>query len=119
MLYIGYIEKTNKNWSHWLHPRFLEDEMQTERQIEKRLKMEIERLGGRAYKFVSPGMSGVPDRFIALPGGKAFFVELKCPGEKPRPLQQKRAKELRNLGFEVYCLDSIEAVQTFVKAVRT
>ena len=33
--------------------------------------------GGRCYKWVSPGNSGVPDRIVFLPGGKVIFVELK------------------------------------------
>ena len=35
-----------------------------------------------AYKFVSPGNAGVPDRVVILQGGKSGFVELKRPGEK-------------------------------------
>ena len=37
-----------------------------------------------------------------------FFAEVKRPGGKPRPLQMKRHSELRNLGFEVYVIDSKE-----------
>ena len=45
--------------------------------IEEKLVKGIKELGGLAYKFVSPGNIGVPDRMIILPGGKVFFVELK------------------------------------------
>ncbi|MDF2804343.1 MAG: phage-like protein [Anaerocolumna sp.] len=69
-----------------------------ESRIEKRLKNEIEKIGGKALKFVSPGVSGVPDRIVLLPHGKLIFVELKAPGEKLRALQKYRAKELKNLG---------------------
>ena len=37
-------------------------------------------------------------------GGKASFIEVKRPGERPRPLQEYRIKELRALGFEVEIL---------------
>jgi hypothetical protein len=82
--------------------------------IEKRLKKEIEKIGGKALKFVSPGMSGVPDRIVLLPQGKIVFVELKAPGKKRRKLQEYRAKKLQTLGFRVECIDSIEGVQEFI-----
>ncbi|ABO49731.1 conserved hypothetical protein [Desulforamulus reducens MI-1] len=85
-----------------------------EAQIERKFKREVERRGGKAWKFTSPGMSGVPDRIVLLPGGRSIFVELKAPGEEPRPLQVKRAKELTELGFEVYCIDSFAAINKFV-----
>ena len=39
-----------------------------EKDIEKYLRDEIKKVGGIAYKFVSPGNSGVPDRLVLLPG---------------------------------------------------
>ena len=89
-----------------------------ESSIEKRLKKEIELIGGKALKFVSPGVSGVPDRIVLLPHGRIIFIELKAPGEELRPLQEFRAKELRALGFEAKCIDSIEGVIEFVNEVR-
>jgi hypothetical protein len=84
-----------------------------ESRIEKRLKKEIEKIGGKALKFVSPGMSGVPDR-IVLYKGLAIFVELKAPGKDLRRIQEFRAKELRTLGFRVEMIDTIEKVDRFV-----
>lgn len=89
----------------------------SESSIEKKLKREIDRLGGKALKFTSPGMAGVPDRIVLLPGGQVFFVELKAPGQKMRPLQLKRQRELEALGFTVKCLDQIEAVDEFIREV--
>ncbi|KKB91496.1 MULTISPECIES: VRR-NUC domain-containing protein [Bacillus] len=85
-----------------------------ESQLERLLKREVERYGGKAMKFVSPGLSGVPDRLVLLPGGRVVFAEMKAPGEKPRPLQLKRKKDLEALGFEVQVLDSTESVKAFV-----
>ena len=45
------------------------------------------------------------DRLALLPGGRMAFVEVKAPGEKPRPLQLARHRQLRQLGFKVYVLD--------------
>lgn len=89
-----------------------------ESKIEKRLKKEIELIGGKALKFVSPGVSGVPDRIVLLPHGKIVFVELKAPGKKLRAMQEYRAKELRKLGFRVECIDSIDKINWFVSEVR-
>ncbi|EPY2286873.1 VRR-NUC domain-containing protein [Clostridium sporogenes] len=89
-----------------------------ESRIEKRLKKEIEKLGGKALKFVSPGVSGVPDRIVLLPQGRIVFVELKAPDKKPRPIQKYRIKELRNLGFRVEIIDSIEGINNFVEEIR-
>lgn len=88
-----------------------------ENTIERRFKKEVEKLGGRALKFVSPGTSGMPDRIILLPGGKVIFAELKAPGKDLRPLQEKRADELRNLGFSVYKIASIQEIRNFITEV--
>ena len=45
------------------------------------------------------GTSGWPDRIVLLPDGKFGFVEVKAPGEEPRPLQLHRHKQLRQLGY--------------------
>ena len=78
----------------------------TEKELEQMLVREVKRRGGRAYKFISPGLNGVPDRLVLLPGGKIGFVEVKAPGKKMRPNQIKRKSELEGLGFLVYCLDN-------------
>ena len=88
-----------------------------ERRLENRLKLEVKKRGGKALKLTSPGMAGVPDRLVLFPGGRVVFVELKAPGEVMRPLQQKRATELRAMGFPVYCLDSVAAVRDFITEV--
>lgn len=78
--------------------------------IERRLKREVSRRGGIAFKFVSPGMAGVPDRLILLPDGHMAFVELKAPGEVPRPQQLKRKEQIESLGFRVYVIDGTERI---------
>lgn len=90
----------------------------TEKYIEKRLREEVEKLGGKAFKFSSPGNSGVPDR-IVLYRGRCFFVELKRPGESLRPLQKAMVKQFKKLGFRVYVIDSIEKVREFIDEVYT
>jgi hypothetical protein len=41
-------------------------------------------------------------------------VELKAPGEQLRPLQLKRKKQLEKLGFKVYVIDTIQALDVFL-----
>ena len=81
-----------------------------ERIIERRLRTETQKRKGLALKFVSPGIDGVPDRIVLLPGGRMAFVELKAPGKKPRPLQVRRKEQLEALGFLVYCVDGVEQI---------
>ena len=78
--------------------------------VEKYLTTEAKKRGGMSVKFVSPGLDGVPDRLVLLPGGKLAFVELKAPGKKMRPLQINRARHLTALGFRVYCADRKEMI---------
>ena len=81
-----------------------------EKQIEQKLVRAVRAAGGIAPKFVSPGLDGVPDRLILLPGGHLAFAELKAPGEKPRPLQAARIRRLRALGFRVYVIDDTDMI---------
>ncbi len=89
----------------------------SEKHLEQILTKEVKKLGGLALKFVSPGVAGVPDRIVLLPNGKIVFVELKAPGKKMRPLQIKRKEQLESLGFLVYCIDSLNGIEDFVRDV--
>lgn len=86
--------------------------------IERRLVQEVERMGGRALKWVSPGNRGVPDRIVVLPGGRVVFVELKRPGGRLAPLQRRWAKVLTGMGHKVYKIESIEEVLKFIDEVK-
>ena len=88
-----------------------------EKDIETKLRNRVKVLGGRAYKFVSPGNSGVPDRLVVLPGGKIGFAELKRPGKKPRKLQERQMAFLQKLGFIVKTVDSEEGIEIFIQEV--
>ncbi|MEN3259069.1 VRR-NUC domain-containing protein [Sodalis endosymbiont of Spalangia cameroni] len=77
-----------------------------EKAIEQQLIRAVKAAGGIAYKFVSPGRLGVPDRLVVLPGGRVLFVECKAPGQKARSSQRREHDRLRALGCEVMILDS-------------
>lgn len=78
-----------------------------ERHVEEHLGKIVKDHGGQYYKWVSPGNSGVPDRIVLL-AGQVWFVELKKPGEKPRPLQRRTLFKLNSAGYNTAVVDSIE-----------
>lgn len=88
-----------------------------EKEIEHHLVMETRRAGGMALKFVSPSFSGMPDRLVLLGDGKMGFVEVKAPGQKPRPLQLRRHAMLRRLGYQIFVLDAMEDIPAVLKAI--
>ena len=90
----------------------------SEKDIEKYLVQEVKKIGGKAYKWTSPGNNGVPDRIVFLPSGVIKFVELKAPGKKPTELQIKKHKELEALGHNVIIIDHKENVNDFIDRWR-
>lgn len=86
-----------------------------EKDIEAYLRKRVAEIGGKAFKFVSPGNNGVPDRLVCLPGGKILFAELKAPGKKPTALQEKQMSDLEKLGFECWIVDSKEKSDYFIR----
>lgn len=89
-----------------------------EKNIERKLTEAVKKMGGLALKFVSPGLDGVPDRIVLFPMRRVAFVELKSPGKKMRPLQERRKRKLESLGFSVYCIDEAEQIGGVVDEIR-
>lgn len=89
-----------------------------ETEVEARLVRGIKRMGGAAFKFVSPGCAGVPDRLVVLPGGRVIFVELKADGGRLSPLQAARILHLRELGAQVCVLRGASEVDGFLAQCR-
>ena len=90
-----------------------------EKVIEQKLVAEVKKAGGICPKWVAPGFDGVPDRIAMFPGGKIAFVEVKAPGEKPRPLRRARHDLLQKLCFRVYVLNEIEKIGGMIDEIRT
>lgn len=90
-----------------------------EKEIENTLRTKVKERGGICFKFVSPGINGVPDRMVLLKNGKFAFVELKAPGGKLRPLQEKRKKQLETLGFLVFKIDSKEQIEEVLNEIQS
>jgi len=88
-----------------------------EKEIESYLVKAVKKKGGFCFKFVSPGISGVPDRIGLFPLGKVVFFELKAPGKQLRPLQEKRKRQLESLGFLVFKIDSKLQVDEIITTI--
>ena len=85
--------------------------------VEGYLRRQATNRGWLCYKFTSPGTSGVPDR-IVIGNGLVVFAELKAPGEKPRPLQVKRIRDMRKRGARVEVIDSREGVDELIESME-
>lgn len=89
-----------------------------EKEVENYLVWHIERMGGKAYKFASPGQRGVADRIVCLPDGTTWFVEMKRPkGGRLSPLQKIFADVMAVLKQKYVCLWSKGDVDAFIARV--
>lgn len=86
-----------------------------EKEVEKLLVKKVKDLGGMAYKFVSPGNSGVPDRIVLFPDGKIIFVELKTDKGVISKLQERQINRIKNFGQDVSILFGKDGVESFIK----
>ena len=89
-----------------------------EKTVEQKLAQAVRAKGGVCWKFTSPSTVGVPDRVVILPGGHIGFVEVKAPGEKPRPVQAIRIEQLRGLGAVCLVLDDISEIEAVCDAIQ-
>lgn len=69
-----------------------------ERDVERVLCERAKKMGGKAFKWTSPGNDGVPDRIIILPGLPPIFVELKTDDGNPSAVQMYQMKWLADHG---------------------
>jgi len=90
-----------------------------EKTIEAKLVKTVRSMGGLAPKFISPGLDGMPDRIVLLKHGRLAFVEVKANGQKPRPLQVRRKRQLEALGFSVYCLDDATQIGGILDEIQS
>jgi hypothetical protein len=90
--------------------------------VEDALTNGVEAIGGECYKWTSPGCKGVPDRIVLLPSADRFgigpprmiFVETKAPDGVLKSWQTRCHQRLRELGFRVEVLWTIEQVKRFL-----
>jgi hypothetical protein len=99
-----------------------------ERDIEDYLVKRVNAMGGEVRKVKWIGRRGAPDRLVMLPirrverdRGTSYiigtvpsatvWVELKAPGEKPKPHQAREHERMRKMGQRVEVIDSLEGVE--------
>ena len=90
---------------------------ESEKSLEARLRREVEARGGKAIKLTSQLHRGLPDRLVLMPGGHAWFVEVKTTGRKPTKLQQAVHRDLRAMGFDVFVVDSTASLEKVVALI--
>ena len=101
-----------------------------ESDIENHLVERVKELGGEVRKVKWIGRRGAPDRLVMLPAKwvlcddganradwrkATVWVELKAPGEKPKPHQAREHARMRKMGQRVEVIDSIEGVEELLK----
>jgi len=85
-----------------------------EAKVEAALNKGAMQRGGLALKVVCQGRKGFPDRFLAMPLGRLYLVELKKPkGGVLSDSQERMHHKLRQRCTPVYLLWSIEEVEDF------
>jgi hypothetical protein len=93
--------------------------------IEKYLVNRVKERGGEVRKVRFLDRNGAPDRFVMLPynfhidgcmvDGPDVWVEVKRPGEKTEPHQEREHRRMRYMGQRVVVIDSIEGVEALIK----
>lgn len=105
-----------------------------ESQVEAYLVQRVKALGGEVRKVRWIGRNGAPDRLVMLPEqvtpewdgvlrpwaicnpeewrrpARTLWIELKAPGEKPKPHQLREHNRMRSMGQAVFVVDSFEGV---------
>lgn len=89
--------------------------------IESKVCAHAESKGWLVHPKAAAGTRGWPDRTFSIVRTTHYtrdivsrtavlrFIEFKAPGQKPTKLQQHVHKQLRDQGYEVHVVDSIEA----------
>jgi hypothetical protein len=90
-----------------------------EKIVENHFVWAVERIGGKTYKFTSPGRKGVADRIACLPDGSTWFVELKTKGGRLSVLQKMFMSDMALLNQKYACLWTIEQVDEWLKRTTT
>jgi hypothetical protein len=85
-----------------------------ESEIERYLVNQFQTAGAQVRKLQYVGRNGAPDRMIMF-RRNVIFIELKAPGKKLRPDQQREFMRMKSQGIRVYKVDSKEAVDNLLK----
>lgn len=84
--------------------------------IANNLRLEARAKGLFIRKCRWEGRLGAPD-YIILRNGKAFFIETKAPGEKPRRSQLAEFGKILENRCPVFVVDSFESAKKVIEAI--
>jgi hypothetical protein len=90
-----------------------------EKIVENHFIWAVERIGGKTWKFTSPGRKGVSDQIACLPDGSTWFVELKTKGGRLSALQKMFMSDMTLLNQRYACLWTKEQVDEWIKSVNS
>lgn len=89
--------------------------MKPEEQVRQYAKSELRKRGAEMRKLKWIGRKHAPDDVALLPRVHPL-IEFKAPGKKPTDGQLREHVRLRRAGFEVWVIDSFEAVDFFIRS---
>lgn len=84
--------------------------------IEDYLREQVKKLKGQIRKVKWIARNGAPDDMVWIPTWRwPKMPEMKAPGKKLQPHQQREHNRLNRMGIETFKLDSFEDVDAFLK----
>jgi len=86
-----------------------------ESRIEAFLRRRCNEEGFECWKFVRPGRNSAFDRIVPIKRGKVVWIETKRTDEDLSPAQRREQMWLTALGHTAICVNSKDAVETFVE----
>ena len=81
----------------------------SEAEIQTQIIKEMRSRGWLVNKLIQTTLNGSPD-LIAHKDGRTVYIEVKRPGQKVRPLQDFRHRELARYGISTYVLVDISQI---------
>lgn len=94
--------------------------MTPEGRVRQYLRIQARKAGLEHRKLRWLGRNGAPDEFLFAPRSlapRAAFVEVKREGEQPEPHQAREHKRLRDAGFDVWVVDSLEDCDEVIQSL--
>jgi len=86
--------------------------------VEGYLNKQFKKLGWLSFKWVSPGVRGVPDRILISPTGVVHFVEVKTTTGKLSPLQEHIIDKLRKQCVHAHVVHGIIGVDKLLERLK-
>jgi hypothetical protein len=86
-----------------------------ESRVESFLVRRCNEEGFACWKFSRPGRNSAFDRVVPMPRGKVIWIETKRSDEWLSPAQRREWLWLTALGHTAICVNSKDAVETFVE----